>query len=262
MSVINPPLKNEYIRPDWVEQKLIDVKNLLRDRLRMGNYKPSPGLTEALIAAFTKPEFGDVIFSTSDELEANLAFVIPTLLGKEGKALIFSPSFLHQPTMKAQLNEFNMDTAIYNHRTDFDVREEMKNVFKDPESKLNFFHATPEMYTKENQWLTDFLNEVTRLKKVDFVVITHAEWILDDFKQFKDYDKLQGLKDSNRSIKWIILGKNLDRGYEANKIALTFGLRNPHFIDSEGESTVLKEKPFYYQMQRCYYFDKSKYLDY
>lgn len=113
-------------------------------------------------------------------MEAVLAFVIPTLLQKQRKTLIFSPSFLHQPPMKEFLNELNLDSAIYNHRTDFDVREEMKNVFKDPESKLNFFHATPEMYTKENQWLTEFLNEVTRLRKVDYVVVTHAEWILDD----------------------------------------------------------------------------------
>lgn len=79
-------------------------------------------------------------------------------------------------------------------------------------------------------------------------------------KQFRDYEKLQDLKDSNRSLKWIILGSNLKR-HDANRIASTFGLRNPHFIDDSGETTVLMEKPFYYQMDRVYYLDKAKYLD-
>lgn len=53
MSVIKPALKNEYQKPDLATQILIDAKYLLRDRLRMGGYKMSPGLKEALVAAFT-----------------------------------------------------------------------------------------------------------------------------------------------------------------------------------------------------------------
>lgn len=53
MSVIKPALKNEYKKPDLATQVLIDAKNLLRDRLRMGGYKMSPGLKEVLVAAFT-----------------------------------------------------------------------------------------------------------------------------------------------------------------------------------------------------------------
>uniref|UniRef100_A0A336KD61 CSON014114 protein n=1 Tax=Culicoides sonorensis TaxID=179676 RepID=A0A336KD61_CULSO len=256
-KMLPPPLD----KPDSITQIMTDIKNLLRDRLRMGSYKISPALREVLIASFTKSEFGDLIYSTPDHVENILSFVIPTLLQKNKKVLIFSPSFLHQPTMKATLNELNLDTAIYNHRTDFDVREEMKKEFTDPDSKLNFFHATPEMYTKGNQWFMNFANEVAKLKKIDFVVITHAEWILDDFKQFKDYRNLEGLKDANRAIKWIILGNEEVKREHALTIAKTFGLRNPHFISNEGESIVLLEKPFYYHLERVYYLDKSKYLD-
>lgn len=81
-------------------------------------------------------------------------------------------------------------------------------------------------------------------------------------KQFRDFENLQGLKDSNRAIKWIILGTKVGRE-DGNKVAQTFGLRNPHFIDNEGESTVLMEKPlpFYYQLKKTYYLDKATYLD-
>lgn len=53
MSIIKPALKNEYKKPDLATQIIIDTKNLLRDRLRMGGYQISPGLKEVLIAAFT-----------------------------------------------------------------------------------------------------------------------------------------------------------------------------------------------------------------
>lgn len=57
MSVIKPALKNEYKKPDVATQVIIDTKNLLRDRLRMGGYKISPGLKAVLVAAFTSKPF-------------------------------------------------------------------------------------------------------------------------------------------------------------------------------------------------------------